>query len=341
MGKHLWRLSLIYLAFELMREIGGNVSNWVRKQPLLPWLSNRNDLIQTLGGFFIFLLYPLAAYILFELFYRKNRRRTLFYWLISITVIIATRYLVEQVLFFHLFGFRNYRGDVSLLYYYLDNLYYAFLYSAFGIIYFFLQSEHQHQLQQAELQLANKQTELSFLRSQINPHFLFNSLNNIYSLVYHQSDQSLTAIAKLSDLLRYMLYDANEKVPLQKELDYICKYMELQQMRFDKPLPINLVITGQPEQASIPPLLLIPFVENTFKHGDIQNGQEIDIHLYADAAMIRFNIRNAIGQQQKDSGGGIGLENVQRRLELLYPGHHQLQIRKTKDIFEAELQIRK
>ena len=340
MRRHLLRITLFYFLFELLRELGSCISLWVRGQAAFPWMGSQQDIILSTGGFFIFLLYPLAAFMIFERTFRQSKKRTTKYWMISVAVIITIRYLIEEQVYPLIFHFRNYSEGVSLLYYYIDNIYFALLYSTFGIVYFFLQSEHQHRLKQTRLMLENKQTELSFLRSQINPHFLFNSLNNIYSLVYHQSDQSLTAIAKLSDLLRYMLYDTHEKVPLQKELDYINKYMELQQMRFESALPASMEITGNPGKAHIPPLLLIPFVENAFKHGDIKNGNSIHIKLYADENVMRFIISNAIGSQQKDAGGGIGLENVQRRLALLYPDRHILQVQQTKDIFEVQLEIR-
>lgn len=342
MRRHLLRLFLIYTAFEALREISVVIALWVRDRYPFRWLSGEpQDFWLALSGFFVFLFYPLLSFAIFETNFRKSKRRTVVYLVLAFLAITTLRFLIEERLYPAVLGFRNYRANVSLLYYYLDNVYFAVLYSAFGVTYFFLMSEHQHQLRQKNLMLINKQTELSFLRSQVNPHFLFNSLNNIYSLVYHQSDQSLTAIAKLSDLLRYMLYDSNELVPLQKELDYIHKYMELQQMRFDYALPATLELTGNPGKASIPPLLLIPFVENAFKHGDVRNGSTIRMHLHVDDQVMRFGISNQIGIQQKDAGGGIGLENVRRRLELLYPDHHKLEIRQTKDIFEVELEINK
>lgn len=339
MRKHLLKIILFYTVFELLRQCAESVSYWVRGKALFSWLESAQDRTLTIGGFFIFLLYPIVSYVIFEKVFGKSKRLAVLYWIIGVVAVISIRYAVEELAYPALFNFRNYRAGVSLLYYYLDNTYFAVLYSAFGIVYFFVQREQEHRLRESQLQLVNKQTELSFLRSQINPHFLFNSLNNIYSLVYHHSDQSLNAIAKLSDLLRYMLYDLNEKVPLQKELDYIEKYMELQQMRFDHPLPVKLELTGNPGKANVAPLLLIPFVENAFKHGDTKNGNEIVMKVHADEAVIRFGISNVVGNHQKDTSGGIGLENVQRRLELLYPGRHTLQVQQTKDIFEVELEI--
>lgn len=339
MGKHLLRIFLIYLALQLLQELGGNIPLLVRQQPAFELWRSVDGIFLLLSGFLIFLLYPLVSYILFSRYFHRRRKMVFLYWVLACLAIITLRYAVEELLFPAVLHFRNYGESTTLLYYYVDNSYYAFLNSAIGAVYFFIQNDRAHRLREAQLQLAGKQTELSFLRSQINPHFLFNSLNNIYSLVYHQSDQSLSAIARLSDLLRYMLYDTQEKVPLQKELDYIHKYMELQHMRFGSQSPAHVEITGDPGKASIPPLLLIPFVENAFKHGDLRNGNTILIRLRTDEALIRFSIINTVGQHQKDSGGGIGLENVQRRLALLYPGQHSLEVRKTKDIFEVQLEI--
>jgi len=155
--------------------------------------------------------------------------------------------------------------------------------------------------------------------------FDFNSLNNIYSLVYQGSGQALTAIAGLSDLLRYMLYDAAEKVPLETEMDYIQKYIGLQQLRFEDPVEVNMKVEGSLAGIIIAPLLLIPFVENAFKHGDLGKGG-LSIYLNSDAQKTYFHCTNRKGLQQKDPGGGIGLENVKRRLSLLYPGKHILSI---------------
>lgn len=339
MGKHLTRIILIYTGLWLLRELGVSVPLLIRRQPAFPDWREPAGIALALSAFFIFVLYPVTAYIIFSRYFRQKKKETFLYWFLAFSAIICLRYAVEELLFPAVLSFRNYGESTTLAYYYVDNVYYALLYSSLGAVYYFIQSDREHQLKEAQLQLAGKQTELSFLRSQINPHFLFNNLNNIYSLVYHHSDQSLTAISKLSDLLRYMLYDTNEKVPLQKELEYIHKYLELQQMRFGLQAPTHVEITGDPGKAGIPPLLLIPFVENAYKHGDMKNGNTILIRLRTDDANIRFTIINTISQQQKDSSGGIGLENVRRRLELLYPGRHTLQVQKTKDIFEVQLEI--
>jgi two-component system LytT family sensor kinase len=341
MRKDLLRIFLIFLAFEAMRQVGGNIPAIIRDQPAFTDFTNRNGILLNLSGLIVFLLYPLTAYIVLRKYFNKSKQTVILLLLVSVAAIITLRYSIEEWLFPTFFHFSNYNPQTPIAYYYIDNIYFACLYSAFGIVYFLVQKDKQNQFKETQLQLVNQQTELSFLRSQVNPHFLFNSLNNIYSLVYHESDQSLTAIAKLSDLLRYMLYDTNEKVPLQKELDYINKYIELQEMRFENTSPVHVAITGNTERASIPPLLLIPFVENAFKHGDIKQPQLVKINVSVDDATIHFNISNPIGNHQKDASGGIGLENVRRRLELLYPGRYTLQVQERAAIFDVQLEIRK
>jgi sensor histidine kinase YesM len=180
---------------------------------------------------------------------------------------------------------------------------------------------------------------LSFLRSQLNPHFLFNSLNNIYSLAYRQSNQVLPAIAALSDLLRYMLYDSNEKVPLEKELAYIRKYIELQSLRFEQPILADVHVSGHIDEVMIPPLLLIPFIENAFKHGQFNTVSGLLVNIYTNDKKLHVHCHNKKGKQEKDAGGGIGLENVKRRLSLLYPNKHILLIDDKNDFFTVNLEL--
>ncbi len=205
---------------------------------------------------------------------------------------------------------------------------------------YFIRYSHYQELQQKEAVMQRKQAELLFLRSQINPHFLFNSLNNIYSLVYHRSEQSLQALSSLSDLLRYMLYDTEEKVVMQKEIDYIEKYIALQSLRFEHKVKIEIKIIGQPSSVVMAPLLLIPFVENAFKHGDLSpEGEGITLSIFANEHQMNFACLNRTGHHQKDTGGGIGLQNVRRRLDLLYPGKYDLSVEEKDNHFSVQLEI--
>jgi len=198
--------------------------------------------------------------------------------------------------------------------------------------------------QKKEMEAEKLSSELAFLKSQVNPHFLFNILNNICSLARKKSDETENAIIKLSQIMRYMLQDSkDEKVSLEKEVEYLQSYIELQRLRLPDDVGIDFVIEGQPELMSIEPLLLIPFVENAFKHGvSYQESSDIKILLVCTGQRLMFSVKNFIAKNQGEAaekGSGIGLKNVMRRLELLYPGRHQLQINDDGHLYHVELNI--
>lgn len=183
--------------------------------------------------------------------------------------------------------------------------------------------------------------ELAFLKSQINPHFLFNSLNSIYSLAYQRSETTPEAILKLSEIMRYMLYECNDnKVDLAKELQYLHSYIDLQKIRFGQKAYVDFKVNGAITNQRIAPLLLIAFIENAFKHGVANNPAnpiklQIDIH----KEKLRFYIQNNKHRLNRDAVGGIGLSNVSRRLNLLYPDAHQLEIKDETDTYTCELYL--
>ena len=213
------------------------------------------------------------------------------------------------------------------------------MYAVFGTAFYFIRYSHYKELKETDALLQNRQSELSFLRSQINPHLLFNNLNNIYSLVYYQSDQALNAIAALSELLRYMLYDTSETVTLAKEVVYIEKYISLQQLRYEQPEKIRFEVKGPVEEVVVPPLLLIPFVENAFKHGAGIAVGWLEIDLSVDESHIHFFCSNKKAIKHKDPEGGIGIENVKKRLALLYPGKYKLNIVDNNELFTVKLEL--
>ena len=195
----------------------------------------------------------------------------------------------------------------------------------------------------AAKQQENLKTELSFLRSQISPHFLFNIMNNIAAMVRLKSDELEPTIYKLSSLMQYMLYETDEdKVLLQSEIEYLQSYIDLQRQRFSERLTLHATLDVKENWHSIEPMLLIPFVENAFKHGTglIQN-PEIEIELKAQNDQLYFVVKNRFVQTKttKDKTSGIGLANVKRRLELLYGNRHQLAINKTDEWFIVSLQL--
>lgn len=201
---------------------------------------------------------------------------------------------------------------------------------------------------QKEKQAAQLAAELKFLRSQINPHFLFNTLTNLVSLARKKSDKLETALIQLSDLMRYMIYDTQDKkVTLQSEIDYLENYISLQQLRFDEDIHLDMqidVASQVAENLFIEPMLLIPFVENAFKHGTgVSEKSEISIHLAVVQNKLNFSVTNfadvTARPVSKDSASGIGLANVKARLKLLYQHTHSLDIEEKGGWFSINLTL--
>ena len=203
-----------------------------------------------------------------------------------------------------------------------------------------------NQREREAIRLRNEklETEMKFLRSQINPHFLFNALNNIYTQVLIQSEDAPDNLLKLSAMLRYMLYECNaETVPLRKEIEYLQHYIDLKKLKDSSGLNIKVNLDNSQPELQIAPLLFVPFVENAFKHSkieDLQNGW-IEVELKTTPGSIQFEVRNSCPAKSytKDKVGGIGLKNVERQLQLLYPNQHDLQIDESADQFSVYLKI--
>ena len=194
---------------------------------------------------------------------------------------------------------------------------------------------------QRDLENQRLSAELAFLKSQINPHFLFNSLNSIYSLAYQGSAATPEAILKLAEIMRYMLYECNDnKVELSKELQYLQNYIDLQKIRFGQQAYVDFEVRGEVADQQIVPLMLISFIENAFKHGQA-NDPAVPIRIRVDIQpeKLHFHIVNKKHHFNKDEMGGIGLNNVKRRLDLLYPGKHRLHINNGEDVYTCELSL--
>lgn len=188
------------------------------------------------------------------------------------------------------------------------------------------------------------QTELKFLKSQINPHFLFNSLNNIYALSVIDSNRTQQSISSLSNMLRYVLYECDQAyVPIHKEIAYIDNYLELFCLKSSKEYPIDTNFNILDKNVSIAPMIFIPFVENALKHGNIENRADtfLRISIFSDNKEVKFEIENSVSEvpKQKDAVGGIGLENVKKRLNILYPQRHKLAIESLAKSFKITLKI--
>ena len=188
------------------------------------------------------------------------------------------------------------------------------------------------------------ENELKFLKSQINPHFLFNSLNNIYALSMIDSNKAQESILYLSDMLRYVLYDCEKPVvAIEREVTYIEDFIKLFVLKSSKKFPITTSFNIEDPKLQIAPMLLIPFVENAFKHSNIQDisASFINISLHSTKESIVFTIENSFkkGPISKDAVGGIGVANVKKRLSLLYPDAYMLEIVENNDTFRVELKM--
>lgn len=185
--------------------------------------------------------------------------------------------------------------------------------------------------------------ELNFLKAQINPHFLFNTLNNLYYLAYSKSDNTTEVIDKLSKMMRYMIYDSNHpKVLLSKEIEYMQNYISLERLRLNNEIPIEFNIEGEPKDAMIVPLIFITFLENAFKHGvsGTQKDSWVRISIVLDGTSCIYTVENSkIKNSNTDTKSGIGLQNIQRRLELSYPGNYELISRDNADSYFVQLKL--
>jgi len=198
--------------------------------------------------------------------------------------------------------------------------------------------------QKREIMKEKADAELKFLKTQINPHFLFNTLNNLYALAYSGSEHTAPGIMALSQMMRYLLYETGqEMVRLKRELDFVLNYIELEKLRLENSNSIKIDFDEDHPEMMIAPLIFIPFIENSFKHSRIIDDAEawIEISIKTGNGKILFNCSNSIPQKQvkMDMNGGVGLENITKRLQLIYPGRHSIRIINESNQFNVELEI--
>ena len=262
-----------------------------------------------------------------------------------LAVIVLYRYFIEFHILKPYLRFDNYFGKkVSFVWYIKNCLLYNFTtsrYALYGIIYFFVSGWYHRSRKLKELSHQKTEAELSFLRNQVNPHFLFNTINDIYTLSVKNRAETSSALLRLSSMLRYLLTDNDTNlVSLDKEIDYIRDYIELQRISYQNTLCIDFNTEGRIEEWRIPRLLLVPFIENAFKHGEITSPNNLlNICLKADKNNLSFVCHNKVKTMLKDKTSGIGLNNVKRRLSLIYPGQHKLLILNKNGKFLVKLNI--
>ncbi|MCX6244516.1 MAG: sensor histidine kinase [Bacteroidetes bacterium] len=316
-------------------------------QFLFPWYINKTephfwegfgmDIFLTLINFYLF------YFALHFLIRKKNLYLGILSGAFLVFFIAVGRYYAEVLFWKNLMHTpQKEMYDLSIWFY--SGLRLSIITGAYAILLKFAIDWFDAQKLKAEMVNQKQTSELALLRSQVNPHFLFNTLNNIYSLVCKHSPEAPEAIMKLSSIMRYVLYDANtDRVFLEKEIEYLQSFIELQKLRIRNPDFVELVIEGDIGHQTIAPMLLIPFVENAFKHGSKTGALPgIRIRLACKSSEIVFEVTNHLKKNTlgpKDTVGGIGLQNITRRLKILYPGKYSLDTRQDDELYSVKLII--
>ena len=280
-------------------------------------------------SFIAFISY-LNMYVLMKRF--LGRHQFVLYFLSLVTALIITAFGLTSLLKY------LYHNQTTVLQNIVNLSTFVIITSALKMY----RSGIQRQLAEKELAAKQFQAELQLLRAQINPHFLFNTLNNLYSLTLEKSDYAPATVVKLSELMRYMLETSrHEESALHAEINFIRNYLTLEKLRLNSRATIDFEVVGEPQHKTIASLLFIPFIENAFKHGI--NATVGDAFLYSQLRVeeneLFFFIENSISTKLVEENSGTGLENVRRRLHLLYPDRHQLTIENMGTKFVVNLQL--
>jgi hypothetical protein len=299
-----------------------------------------------------FMVYVTNYLLIPRLLYRKRYFLFGLIWILFIISSSWAKIYLEGQLVHHPELFDVFRRMKTLFY---DNTIPHILLVSTGAAFKLMLDYTAAQKRLVEMAKENAAAELNFLRSQINPHFVFNSLNSVYFLIDKQNSDARDSLQKFSDMLRYQLYECGtHQVSIEKEVDYLKDYIDLQRLRRDDRCIIDLRISSELKGFQIAPLLLIPFVENAFKHLSHydQGNNQVAIHLERTDGSMTLAVSNTkdrvadhpplnpgVPPAGAGAGGGIGLRNVQRRLELLYPGRHELVIDNFPDRFDIFLKL--
>ncbi|MFC0516409.1 sensor histidine kinase [Mucilaginibacter angelicae] len=287
----------------------------------------------------------IIAYLNLQYFLPRYLLRKRYGAYFTVIILSVIGYLTAQSLFdFYLYGYvvgpmRNSNLVEALSYNFFSTLWYLGLMLALKLS----MDWYGQQLIIQRITVEKLNAEVNFLRAQVNPHFLFNILNNLYALTLKKSELAPDVVLKLSEMMEYMLYDStDEKVPLEKEIGYLNNYIELERLRFNSEAAIDLNINAALNGYEIAPLLLLPLVENAFKHGlgKLTKIGWLKIDIGLEQSTLEVTVENAkpLSAVSK-SKGGIGLDNLRKRLDLLYPGRHMLQLEDRKDTFWVKLMI--
>lgn len=287
-----------------------------------------------MGATYFIALFAVPRYL------KKERWATFIFW----SVVVAVLMLYGRVKWLELVSYFEYGAVKIPVNKVLSNVIRDYAIIALAVCIYIIGDYRREHAANLQLVKSKAEAEIKLLKGQLQPHFLFNSLNNIYSLALIQSELTADSILKLTELLDYLVYRANmDKVPLAKEVVLLQNYIGLEQLRYEDHLRIETDIAVQNEDILVAPLLLLPFAENCFKHGGLgQDGLfRVNIRLKTDDSKLVFEISNSKKTitEMKNRTGGVGLPNIRQRLSLLYPGRHQLQIDDKPDFYRVRLEI--
>ena len=293
----------------------------------------------TYGILFNAILFYAQVFWLFPKIYIHNRKVKFYIFSVSAIIVVT---ILET--YFDFMLFREYNiNDEPLLGSFIANAIFHIIYSIAGF-YYILKFEYikSEKLKQNILEETYK-TELKYLKAQLNPHFLFNGINNVYHLIGKNNELAKDTLLQFSDLLRYQLYESSTHISLEKELDYVVKYIKIEETRRGSDIRLNYDIKLENPTMKIAPLLLIPFIENAFKHcSNYMNSSmnTVNIRIEEAGGKLNLNVTNSYDQLINETvAGGIGLTNVQKRMSLLYPDTHKLKITKEKAVHIVDLSI--
>lgn len=261
--------------------------------------------------------------------------------ILCILLFAGLRYVLEEIVLFKITGFHNYYpNSLRPLFYIFDNSYYAFRIILLSLVFYFVKHQLKVNQQYNELKLEKKQAELQVLKSQLSPHFLFNTLNSFYADALDVNSKLSDDILKLSEMLRYVTYQNEEFVLLKDELNFLNNYIILFKRRFEGSLYIKNSYPEFTKPYKVPTLLLIHFVENAFKHGVLNDAKNpIQLHIEIVKEQLVFKIENAFKPQDNYDENGIGYKNITQRLQLMFGKNYQLKHFQKENKYFVELQL--
>ncbi|AXG68910.1 sensor histidine kinase YpdA [Kordia sp. SMS9] len=317
----------------------------------LTWMGFDNDsgslaIVYNYGMFFNAFLCYIQVFWLVPAFFIKHKKVK--FWTYSLLFLVGITFVESYLDTRVAIHYNLLDSAVSLplviFSVFVQNAFFHVLYSVFGFLYRFLFEYRKSERAKQELLKETHQTELKYLKAQLNPHFLFNGINSVYHLIGNNNALAKDTLLQFSGLLRYQLYESSEAlIDLEKELDYVSQYIRLESIRKGDDISVTYTIDFENTSLKIAPLLLTPFIENAFKHishHDEAKKNTIVITIEEAQQKVQLSVQNSTDQTlQQQSFGGVGLQNVHRRLALLYPEKHDLKITDEKDFYNVDLII--